>query len=92
MSYLNLPQSESLSNQPINSGKIMNNNEMTHSSPSSVPMTIMRTTGTAVYHVVASSMARKAMFAGAMYFAGGTIASAIGLPALIVTGALIWIL
>jgi hypothetical protein len=57
-----------------------------------IPIAVAKTTGTAAYYITSSSIARKAIFTGAMYFAGGTIISTVGLPAVIVTGALIWIL
>lgn len=52
---------------------------------------IAKSTGTATYYILTSSVARKAIFAGTLYFAGGTIVSTVGLPAVIATGVVLWI-
>lgn len=62
------------------------------SAASTLPTQIVNTTGSIAYYAISSSIGRKAIFTGALYLAGGTIISTIGLAPVIVTGAVIWLL
>ncbi len=48
--------------------------------------------GNALYYTIGSSLGRKALFTSALYLAGGTIISTIGLPSVIALGALTFII
>jgi len=50
---------------------------------------IVKTTGNAAYYIITSSIARKLIFTGTMYLAGGTIISTVGLPTVLLAGTLI---
>ena len=67
-------------------------NQISDNSKVSLPVTIAKTTGSAALYVATSSIGRKAIFTGAMYLAGGTIVSTVGLAPILVTGAIIWFL
>lgn len=59
---------------------------------SSLPVTIAKTTGSAALYVATSSIGRKAIFTGAMYLAGGTIVSTVGLGPVLIVGAVVWLM
>ena len=61
-------------------------------SSTSIPITIMKTTGNIAYYTIGSRLVRKAIFTSALYYAGGTIVATVGLPVVLATGALLWIL
>lgn len=52
--------------------------------------TVTKTIGSVAYYTITSGFIRKAIFTGALYFAGGTIVSTVGLPAVIIAGTIIW--
>jgi hypothetical protein len=63
-----------------------------HTQDASITSTIVKTTGSAAVYVATSSVGRKAIFTGAMYFAGGAIVSTVGLAPVLVAGAIVWML
>lgn len=56
-----------------------------------IPVNIVKTTGSLALSAATSSIGRKAIFSGALYLAGETIISAIGLTPVIIAGALVWL-
>lgn len=58
----------------------------------SIPIIIAQKTGSLAFYAATSSIGRKAIFTGAMYLAGGTIISTIGLVPVIVAGIITWTL
>ena len=63
-----------------------------HSKITELSLSVLRRTGSLFLYLTSSGVARKALFSGVMYLAGGSIISTVGLGPVIVTGAIIGIL
>lgn len=71
----------------------INNSICTETSESSnLSSTVIKTSGSLAWYAANSSLGRKAIFTSAMYLAGGTIISTIGLTPVLIAGAVVWIL
>ena len=73
--------------------QIINNNNITiiNTPHNSLPLTILKNTGSAALYIASSTVARKTIFTAAMYLAGGSIISTMGVAPVIMTGAIIWL-
>jgi hypothetical protein len=57
-----------------------------------IPITVVKITGNAMYYMTTTHIGRKALFAGILYFTGGTVVSMVGLTPITIAGALAMIL
>ncbi|CAH6420743.1 Hypothetical protein HVR_LOCUS1277 [uncultured virus] len=61
-------------------------------STSSLTSTVLKRSSSLIWCTATSSIGRKAIFTTAMYLAGGSIVSTVGLVPVLVAGAVVWIL
>ena len=88
-------QNETISSSPITDPEVINTSlhtELVNDNGSSLPIKIAKTTGYIALYALTSSIARRAIFAGTLYLAGGTILSTVGLTPVMIAGALVCIL
>jgi hypothetical protein len=57
-----------------------------------IPIVILKTTVTGICYGIMTSLGRRAIVAGTLYLAGGSIASTIGVTPVMIAGTMMWLL